>query len=279
MLLRTFGRWLFPINSYFFPVEGGYFCFDKEGDGDGGGGSGDGDGDGDGAGSGSGDGDGDGDGAGSGDGGDGGDGGSGDDSFDMSKLPESAQTYIKELRGENAKRRKENKGLGDKFNDLNGKFDTLQSGMKKALGLGDDDQMTPEQKVVALASERDQLTWDSHLKDLMLDHGVTKDSRDYFEFLVEKKAATLKEGEEIDDDAIAAIAQEAIAKSAKGNGNTSVGDGAGGDGKKPTPGGADNVTLDEFCNLGMGAKGQLFDTNPQLYNKLVSEAKAADRLV
>jgi len=283
MLIKRLGRWLFPV-SYFFPIEEGLICFDKEGDGDGGGG---GDGSGDGSGDGGGDGgSGDGKDGKDGDGGDGsGDGGDGGDPPDLDKLPKETQDYIKRLRGENAKRRKENKALTTKVDGLGGEFKAMKSNFKKALGLGDDDEQTPEEKAESLAEQNNQLAWDSNLKDLMIDNGITKESKDYFEFLIQKAAQNLKEDEELDDDQIAAIAQEAKVKSGvQGDGTTSVGDGGkdkDGNPIKPKPkeGSEGDASLDDFCSMSMLAKGKLYESNPNLYSKLVEQAKAANRLV
>lgn len=197
---------------------------------------------------------------------------------DLSKLPESTQKYIKDLRGENAKYRNRSKTLEA---DLGDRDNTL-AGVKKAFGFEPNKKLTQEdfdtqQNNTATAQMR------SAILENAIEYSVPKDSLDYFSYLVEKKANELKEGEELSEDTLTECAKQAKTSMTGGSSKTSVSTGGTDDTKNPTtpnpnPGNGE-LGLDAFVAMGTIEKSELYGKNPDLYNRLTKEASAKRRLV
>lgn len=191
------------------------------------------------------------------------------------------KAYVDGLRKENAKARVKNKELETGLKSTNDRLSKFEGGLKKLFGGEDNENLTPEQRIERLEQktqqekqqrdeEKEQLALDSALKGAALEHGVGKADYDYFEFLVGKKLATLKDDEELSDEDLKSLAKQAKAKSAAKS--TSV-DGAG-----PDPDEDDGeITVEEFMELGIGARSALYQKDKALYEKLVLAEKAAKK--
>ena len=190
------------------------------------------------------------------------------DQLEVDKLPESAKKLIKTLRDENAKHRTKNKELGDKTGKL-----------KKALveaGIIQDDEEAPEEKIKNLSETNQGLVLKSVLLEAAVEHSVPKSALKYFQFLIAEKLESLADGEELSEDDMAALAEEAkaVKGSGGGGGNSSV-DGKGkGKGDAPAPGGNGAITIDQFVLMNIAEKSVLFQKSPDVYNKLMSQARA-----
>ena len=194
--------------------------------------------------------------------------------LDLSTLPESAQKYIKGLRGESAKYRNRAKTLET---DLGARDQTL-AGVRKAFGIEDKDDLTPEH-FQALQNENYAADFQMAVYEKAIDHGIPKNGLDFFTFKIQKATAALEDGEELGDDDLAAIATE-VKTMVGGRGvvNTSTGSGASKTNPNPNPD-TGGVDLNRFVAMSTTEKSELYTRNPDLYNRLVREAKDSRRLV
>lgn len=180
-----------------------------------------------------------------------------DDKLDLESLPKSAQDYIKSLRSENAKHRTKNNNLL-----------TKQEKLDKALKLlsGEDDDEDPAVKLETLQKDYSDTVTKNAILELALENGVSgAENFEYFEFLMSKKINSLEEGEEMTEEDV----EEIVSKCSKGAGNkANTSTKTGGKDKKPDEQ-ADEVTQEEFNQMGMVQKSKLYQSNPELYNKLM----------
>lgn len=201
-----------------------------------------------------------------------------DGEVDESKWDEKTKAYIAKLRGESAKHRTKAKELGSKLTQT----EAQKKAILKAAGIEDESE-SPEVKLQAATSEKHALTFRNATLELALENGIAKDDVEYFQFLIEKRAAGLKDDEELSDEQMAGIIADVKKRGGKGAGNTSVGQGkgaSGGTGGSPNPEGTNTaVTLDQFCKMNMSEKTKLYGQNADLYNQLMSQAREAKRLV
>ena len=183
---------------------------------------------------------------------------------------EDAKKVISELRKENASHRTAKKGLESQVGAVNERLSQFETGLKKLFG-GDDEKLTPEQRIEGLQAQNEQLELKSALRDAASELSVGKDSYDYFEFLVSKKLDKLKEGEDLSDEVLAECAKLANSKASN---STSVGK-EGGD--PPPPGNPidGETSVEEFQLMGVVARSRLFNTNKALYEKLKTQEDAA----
>lgn len=192
-------------------------------------------------------------------------GGSDGDQNKVEDLPEFAQKMIKDLRAESANNRTKNKGLEEKFNKM-------QDGFKSALGLSDDDQVSPEDQVKNLTSSNDSLSMRNAVLEVAIENGLNKEQSEYFEFLLGKEADSLEENGEISEERY----DELVTKSkAMGGASGRPADtSADGDGDTPPVGGSegDAISLEAFTKMGYADKVSLRKKDSNLYNKLFSEA-------
>jgi hypothetical protein len=220
---------------------------------------------------------GDGDGGGSDDGnppeGGAGDENKGGDSLDESKLDEATKNYIRKLRNESAKYR-------TRANQSKQELDDTKKRLSKLAG-GEDDEAPPEQVIEALSTRSAVAEFDNAILTLAVENNITKEGLSYFRFLVNEQAGQLEEGEELDEEVLATIAKQVrkVHGQASGQNNSSAGTGANGGGQPPKPGADGGVTLDKFCQMGVLQKSKLYQDNPELYTRLVDEARANKRLV
>lgn len=188
-----------------------------------------------------------------------------------------AQAAIKALREENAKHRLTNKELGEKMAKM-------ETGLKNLFGSNEAEQAgSVEEKLAKIEADvkaereaRQALEEEKALNDLAKDLKIPDEGRDFFNFLLQKELNGLNEGEELSDEALEDVAKKAKAQAAPAS--TSVENG--GKGSTPPPSGnAGETTLEEFATMSMGQKSELYGKDPNLYNKLLSQAKIQGKLV
>lgn len=195
---------------------------------------------------------------------------------DESKLDPKTKAYIAKLRAENAKHRTKAKDLGSKLEAT----EAQKKAILKAAGIEDESE-DPAEKLKSAQANNDALTFRTAILEMAVENGIGKEDVDYFQFLVQQKAATLKDDEELSDEQMAGIVADVKKRSGGGKANTSVGSGKGGSGSgnPPPEGGQGGVTLDQFVKMSFGEKTKLYGQNPDLYNKLLKEARESNRLV
>lgn len=199
------------------------------------------------------------------------------DDLDLESLDPKVKKLIKNLRTENAKHRTVNKQLSDSHGKL-----------KKSLieaGVIESDEEPAEEKVKKLTEVTDQATFNNAILSAAIENNVGKGELKYFKFLVNERMEMLEEGEELTDDDLSELAQEAKTKMGGGNSgkrkSTSVGGGKNGSGKEnaPDPDEDGGVTLEQFTQMSMAEKVKLYSSNRALYDRYVKEAKEKRLLV
>lgn len=194
-----------------------------------------------------------------------------DDSLDESKLDPKTKAYIAKLRKENAKHRTKAKNARNSNAELLKKFKEV---------LGESDEEDPEVLAKNLKSENEGLALRSIVLEQAVEYGVGKDAREFFEFFVGKKFASLEEGEELSDEDFAEAAK--LAKKAARN----IGGGDGGGGSRTSvddtnaggnPNKTKGVTLEQFKNMTVTEKSDLFIKNRTLYDELFAQANPKRR--
>jgi hypothetical protein len=187
-------------------------------------------------------------------------GGQGSGSNDQSALPEWAQKELKELRGEAAKYRTQNKTLAERL-------EKLEKGLKGVFGEEEDDT-DPGEKVKVLSQVTQTLEVKNAMLQLALENGIGSDDYEFFEFKMGKALESLEEGQEMTEDELAEIISGIKSKSGKGVANSTTKDGV-----KPPAAKDGEVTQEEFNRMSITAKSKLYQTNPALYDKLMKNAK------
>lgn len=190
------------------------------------------------------------------------------------------KAYVDGLRSESAKYRTKAKDLESQVGNLNKRFDDLQGGLKKLFG-DESSDLTPEQQVQQLTSRNEELELQSAISEAAISLGVTGDDFEYFSFLLQREAGALEEGQELSEEVIQEVAQKAKGRSGTAN-STSV-DGAGNNGQggdnPPPSNGAGEVSLDDFCDMTLSEKSELYQKNKALYDSLHKQAVKEGRLV
>jgi cell division protein FtsB len=182
-----------------------------------------------------------------------------DDKQDLSALPESVQKMIKDLRTENAKYRTERNGLSSKL-------EKFEKGFKTMFGEEDDD-VEPQVKIDALQGQYESLSTRNAILEIAIENGISgSENIEYFEFLMSKKLGSLQENEEMTEDDLADIISKLNVKSGGGKANTSTNDGGKG-GKGPES--KDEINQESFNKMTITEKSKLYQTKPELYNKLM----------
>lgn len=204
-----------------------------------------------------------------------------------SETPEGSEDWTAEqwrehalsLRKENAKRRVDNKDLVSKYNTLTEDFSKLKTGLQTLFGDGESD-VPPEEIAEHLKLENEGYKTQLALSELAIESGLSGQDAKYFKFLVQEKLQELEEGDELGDDDVEEIA--AMARSRSAPAKSSVSGSNGKNGQPPAPegagggeGGQDETSLAEFKNMSLSQKSLLFQKNPDLYKKLMSEARGA----
>jgi len=205
-----------------------------------------------------------------------GDGGEGDsENLDESKLDEKTKKYLAKLRKENASHRTKSKDYKSKLEES----ETRRKAILKAAGINDDER-SPEEKLAALEAEKQTQAFRSAILESAIQHGITADQVEYYEFLVTKATNALTEGEELSEEKLVEIVSS-VKKAGGKSANSTVGggDGKGGSGSSPAPGGSGAMTLEKFCSLSIVEKSKLYTDNPSLYEELMKTARAKKKLV
>jgi hypothetical protein len=187
---------------------------------------------------------------------------SGDDELDLDSLPEATRNYIKKLRRESAKYR-------TKASNLEGMLGQQSERIKKLAG-GDDDDTPPEKRVEELGATASTLAFENAILQTAVDHGIGKEGLKYYKFLVQERMQELGEGEELSDDDLEEIADEARAKTTKTRAKTSVTDGDSKSGK--APGTKSGVTVEQFARMTIAEKTEFRQKSPDQYAALWNEA-------
>lgn len=193
---------------------------------------------------------------------------------DESKLDAKTQKYIEKLRKEAAKHRVDAKDVKSKLKAEEEK----RKAILKAAGIETEDDVDPAEKLKMATAETQNLAFRNAILESALQHGISGDDLEYYEFLVAKEASALQDDEELSEEKMTEIVGK-VKKAKGGSANTSVGNGKGKGGKTPSPDSSDEMTLDKFTKLNMSEKGLLFEKNPELYKTLVGEARSKNRLI
>lgn len=195
--------------------------------------------------------------------------------FDESKADEKTKKYLAKLRKENAGHRTKAKDLASKVKAV----EDRNKAILKAAGIEVEEEK-PEEKVKVLSEEKLNLAFRNAILESAVQHGISGEGLDYYEFLISKATSELEEGDELDDEALKAIVLK-VKKQGKGPANSTVTggqDGKGG-GSAPAPGGSGQMTLEKFCSLSIAEKSILFQKNPDEYANFMSQARAKKKLV
>jgi hypothetical protein len=188
--------------------------------------------------------------------------------IDLSTLDPKVQKLISDLRNENANSRQKNKSLAESHGKL-----------KQALietGLIEDDSPNPEEHLKNVKAQNEVALFQNGILEAAFEYGVNKENLKYFQYLVSERLSQLQDEEELTEEDLSFLAQEARrGTSTNTNGSTSV------DGKSsPKPGApAGQVNLDQFVKMNIGEKTELFMKNKELYTTLMSEAKSKRMIV
>ena len=202
----------------------------------------------------------------------------GGDPEDESSWDDKTKAYIAKLRGESAKHRTKAKELASKLETT----EAQKKAILKAAGIESEDDK-PEEKLKKAVNDNHALSYRTAILEAAMEHGIAKTDVEYFSYLVEKRTAELKDDEELSDEAMGELVTEVKKRTGGGKANTSTGGGKGeggkGSGNPPPEGGSGAVTLDQFCKMTFAEKSKLYGDNSALYNQLVNEAKAQNRLI
>lgn len=181
---------------------------------------------------------------------------------------EEAQALIKSLRKEAGDRRTENKSLKDKLTGYDNQFKQI----KGHLGIKDEEEDTPENRIAALTQNNDQLQMDLSIMQLARENGIAPEDDKYFRFLLAEKFEGLGEDEELSEEALTEVLTQVQAVSKK-KPASSTGQGGG---KKPN-GEQDKgaVTVEQFAKMSLSQRTEIYDKNPTLYSELMSKARSS----
>ncbi|MCK5880844.1 MAG: hypothetical protein KAG18_03150 [Sinobacterium sp.] len=182
---------------------------------------------------------------------------------DFESLPDWAQKQIKDLRQENGDRRTKSTALEDRLGKIEG-------GLKSMFGGGEGEELTPEQQLEAVVSENEALKYDMAMNDVCREHEISPDKKEYFDFLLNKACDTLEEGQELPEEALLEIVQQAKSSGAKANSSVEEDNG----GKKPE-GSKGEKTLEEFNKMSIVEKTKLYQESPAVYKSLFAQSRGS----
>lgn len=185
----------------------------------------------------------------------------GSGSNDVGALPEWAQKELKDLRGEAAKYRTQNKTLSERLGKL-------ETGLKGIFGEDEGDDEDPSEKVKVLSQVTQNLEVKNAMLQIALENGIGTDDYEFFEFKMGKALEALEEGQEMTEEELSEIISGIRTKGGKGVASSSTKDGT-----KPPPAKDGEVTQEEFNRMTITQKSKLYQTNPALYEKLIKTAK------
>jgi len=182
---------------------------------------------------------------------------------------EDALKVIGDLRKENASLRTSSKSQAD---DLKAQLD----GIKKHLGMKENED--PKEQLQKLSTNLEEMEMELTLSQLARTHGVPVEDDEYFRFKIGKKLDSLKENEELSEDAIKEVMEDVKKYSGfrnqKPNNNSSgVNDGKGGSGNGGGGDGrTDQMTAEDFVQLKFHEQQKLFLENKAEYDRLRTAA-------
>lgn len=187
--------------------------------------------------------------------------------------PEKVKGYVQKLRKQNAKERTEKKQLKQELGKATLELEGFKKKVKSVAGEGDDgdgEGGDPEPDT----SGANYFEWRSQVQELAIEHGIGKDSYEYFEHLMEKKA--LEQGAAFDDDDVTEVVEKVRSVfGQKRGGSTSVGSGGKGKGGQADGGNSGgDITPESFSKLSMNDRIALRARNPELYKRVFNEAAA-----
>lgn len=184
------------------------------------------------------------------------------------KWDDETREYIQSLRKESAKYRNQHKDLRKEFDDIKGRFDAIT----KSVTGKDGNEQDPEKVLSETMAQNDQLVARTAILSAAYEAGVPQEHFEYFEFKVQKAAAELEDGEELDLEPIAKSFLAEVGAGPKATGATT-----GVPPKKGAsqPSNGDTVTVDKFTKMNFLEKSRLQLDNPDLYKKLKSESISA----
>jgi hypothetical protein len=184
--------------------------------------------------------------------------------FSVDSLPQEAQDLIKNLRSENAKYRTEK-------NNFQTRLESIENGFKQMFGGEEGQELSPEEQIQQLQGSFESVSYENAVMGLAYENGIPMDNYEYFNFLMDKAVNSLEEGQELSEENLLEVIQKAKGFNATmDNTNTSV-DGA--DGENDPEGQQGVVTLEQFSNMSVVEKSELYRKNPAVYNQLMSQAR------
>ena len=189
-----------------------------------------------------------------------------------SSWDDRTKSYISGLRKESANYRTRAKNLEDQLGSVTEQLGSI----KQALGL--EEQPLNQDTFNALQQQNDDMVFRNAVLETAVEFGIPRDGLDYFSYLMQNQLSGLQEGQELTEDDINEIAQQAISTVGNRTGKTSVENfGEGQQAKDPQVG--ESVSLDQFVSMSTTEKSDLYANDPELYEKLMKEARAANRIV
>jgi hypothetical protein len=198
-----------------------------------------------------------------------------EDEFNDSGWDEKTKAYIQKLRAESAKYRTKGNGLEERLNEQGKQFNDFQSGLKKALGI--EEELSPEEQLTATQDSFEQVQAENAILKAGISYGISgPEDLDYFNYLIQREADGLEDGEELSEERLEEIVGQVQARSViqPGAGNTSpVAPGAAAGKNSPAPGGTPSVSAEQFSTMTVTEKSDLFTKNRELYDKLMLEVK------
>jgi flavodoxin len=200
-------------------------------------------------------------------------GGSGDETGDPdeSSIPENLKGYIQKLRNEAATNRKTNKALEAEKTSLAERVSNLESGLKKALGI-EDEEASPEEVAKVLKDQTETQGLEIAILESAIEHGIPKEHVKYFRFLLGERLGAMEDGEELTDEMMGEIVTQVKSVAGPKMTSTGVGDGQGA-GKKPPAGGGGEITVEQFKKMSTTEKTQLYIKDQPLYERLLAESR------
>jgi hypothetical protein len=185
------------------------------------------------------------------------------------------KSYVQDLRKESAKYRTENKDLRTKFDDLSTKFGNLEGGLKKALGI-EEENASPEEQIGVLTKTVDSLQFENAMGSIAREHELKGEKAyNYFKFLISEAVNELEENDELSDEQILGFADQAkkaFGNNQAGTSSTTVENDKGGS-ENHNPDSGNTLTLQQFVKMTLAEKGNLYGKNPSLYKSLMAEAR------
>lgn len=198
--------------------------------------------------------------------------------LDVEKLDPKVQNYIKNLRKENGKHRTKANATEAALVRQQAEVKDIKKRLAKLSGeeVADDDETPLEERFSHAQAAVQGLVVQNAILQMSHDYDIPKDSVKYFQFLVAEAQGNLEEGEELDEDALKALAVDARSKSKSIPGAQTSPSGKS-TGQAPAANNPGTITLEKFMAMGLSEQGKLYGSNPELYKSLAAEAKLKNK--